>query len=87
MVHGDDLTVLGCDQQIDWCRMAREDEYEIKLRSKFGPDLEDDKQIEILNRCLHWRNDGLAYEADPRHAKIPIKEMRPIDFKEVATPV
>ena len=63
-----------------------EDEYEIKVRGKLGPDVGDDKQIRILNRCLHWRKDGLAYEADPRHAEIAIKEMQLGDCKEVATP-
>ena len=49
-VHGDDFTFLGGDEQLAWCRQAMEEEYEIKVRGKLGPDAGDDKQIRILNR-------------------------------------
>ena len=86
VVHGDDYTFLGSDAQLQWAKKMMSDEYEIKVRGLLGPDKTDDKQIRILNRCLEWRPDGLAYEADPRHAEIVVKELGMMDSKAVVTP-
>ena len=55
VVHGDDFTFLGNDENLLWCQEAMQAEYEIKIRGKLGPDPTDDKEIRILNRCLQWR--------------------------------
>ena len=62
------------------------DEYEIKLRGLLGQNKQDDKHIRILNRCMEWRSEGLAYEADPRHAEIVVNELGLKDCKPVVTP-
>ena len=61
-------------------------EYEIKIRGRLGPDDTDDKNIRILNRCLEWRADGLAYEADPRHAELVVKDLGLENSKPMVTP-
>ena len=63
-----------------------QEEYDIKLRGRLGPEKHDDKSITILNRCLEWRHDGLYYEADPRHAEIMVREMGVGSSAPVATP-
>ena len=35
------------------------------------------KEQLILNRVVRWTDEGLEYEADPRHAEIAIREMQP----------
>ena len=52
-----------------------QDQYEIKVRGSLGPDRNNDKSMTILNRCLEWKDDGIHFEADPRHADILIKEL------------
>ena len=52
-----------------------QEDYGIKLRGRFGPEKKDYNKITILNRCLEWRQDGIYYELDPRHAEIIVKEM------------
>ena len=43
--------------------------YTIKVRGILGPDLEDSKEIRILNRTVRWTSEGIEYEADDKHAK------------------
>ena len=61
MVHGDDFTFLGNDEGLDWATTIMQEEYDIKLRGRLGPDKADQKSITILNRCLEWRQDGIYY--------------------------
>ncbi len=44
-------------------------------RGRLGPGKEDDKNIRILNRVVHWESEGIRYEADHRHAEIIIREL------------
>ena len=43
---------------------------DIKVRGMLGPGPRDDKEISILNRIVSWGNEGIEYEADPRHREI-----------------
>ena len=70
VVHGDDFTFLGCDDQLDFCTKMTQDRYEVKVTGSLGPDAKDDKTMTILKRSLEWKADGIHYEADPRHAEI-----------------
>ena len=63
-----------------------QDEYEVKIRAKMGPGPNDDKSVRILNRCIEWRKDGIAYEADPRHAEMAVREMEVQDGNSVNSP-
>ena len=75
VVHGDDFTFAGSDEELAKCSTMMSDEYDIKVRGKLGPDKADDKAITILNRCVTWTGQGIQYEADPRHVEILINEM------------
>ena len=70
VVHGDDFTVLGPAEQLDWFRKQIAQRFEVKFRGRLGPDAHDDKSIRILNRVVHCGANCLEYEADQRHAEI-----------------
>ena len=74
VVHGDDFTVLGTDEAIQWTAAVLGARYSIKVRGILGPGIHDKHEITILNRVLRWTDKGLEYEADPRHAEIIVSE-------------
>eukprot|EP00973_Karenia_brevis_P018805 2576858-Karenia_brevis.AAC.1 len=44
--------------------------FEIKARAILGPEEGDDKEVTILGRLVRWTEEGIEYEADPKHRKI-----------------
>ena len=40
-----------------------------------GPEPQDLKAITILNRIIEWKDDGIYYEADPRHVDLILTEL------------
>ena len=75
MVHGDDFTNLGYEENLDWFRRQISDKYEVKFRGRIGPGDQDDKSIRILNRVVEWTDKGLRYEADQRHADLIVGKL------------
>ena len=43
--------------------------FEIKVKGVLGPEDKDMKEIVILGRLVRWTEDGVEFEADPRHRK------------------
>ena len=86
VVHGDDFTFAGTDEELDKCSKMMKEEYDVKIRGKLGPDKGDDKPITILNRCVEWGRDGILYEPDPRHVEIVVRELGLKDSKSVVSP-
>jgi hypothetical protein len=86
VVHGDDFTILGWANDLDWFKERITDKYEIKHRGRLGPGDSDDKQIRILNRVVWWNHEGIHYEPDQRHAEIMVKMMGVRDKSSVVTP-
>ena len=74
VIHGDDFTLLGYDEDLDWFRTVISEKFEVKFRGRLGPDEEDDKHIRVLNRVVEWTSKGLRYEADQRHAEIVVRD-------------
>ena len=74
-MHGDDFTLLWNDEDLDWFEKMIKDKFEVKIRGRLGPGVNDQKSIRILNRILEWSQDGLWYEADQRHAEIFVKDL------------
>ena len=60
MVHGDDFTETGPTADLQWMQRRKQDA--LHLGKKGG--------IQILNQTLRWTKEGIAYEADQRHAEI-----------------
>ena len=75
VVHGDDFTVLGTPQNLDWFRDRISSRFEVKFRGRLGGDKGDVPHIRILNRIVSWFPDRIEWEADQRHAEIIIKQM------------
>ena len=73
VVHGDDFTFLGYEEDLMWFRSGIQNRFECKLRGMLGPGLDDEKSFRILNRVITWSSSGIQYEADQRLAEIIVK--------------
>jgi len=69
VVHGDDFTVLGYDEDLEELEAEMKKWFEIKVRGKIGPDSCDGKEITILDRTVTWLEWGIRITADPKHAE------------------
>ena len=79
VVHGDDFTFVGEDEELDFVQEKTKEWYDVKVRGRLGDDRGDDKEIVILNRTLRWDGGKLLYKADERHAQILMMELRLCD--------
>ena len=70
VVHGDDFTTLGVDDQLDWLRQSLAEHFEIKVRGRIGECVEGENEMRILNRVVAVNEQGITYEADPRHVEL-----------------
>ena len=86
VVHRDDFTFAGRDEELSKCTTMMSNEYDIKVRGKLGPDKDDDKAVTILNRYVTWTKDGIIYEADPRHVEMFVNELGLHEAKPSSTP-
>ena len=75
VVHGDDFTCLGPRVEVRRYEDALAERFEIKRRGHIGEDEGCVREIRILNRILRLTQDGLRYEADPRHAELLVKAL------------
>ena len=73
VVHGDDFTFSGLDEDLDWIQDLMQSWFEIKVRARLGPDAGDDKEVTILGRIVRWMHWGIECEADPRHRQIVLE--------------
>ena len=86
VVHGDDFTALGTDVALDKYEAGLKKSFECKIRGRLGMDAKDTKEIRLLNRIIRITDQGLLYEADPRHAELLAKSMNLEQCRQVATP-
>lgn len=75
VVHGDDFTFLGYEEQLRSIEEEMRLHYSLTVRGVLGPDPGDTKEITILGRRLLWAQGGISYEADPEHARRVIADM------------
>jgi hypothetical protein len=73
VVHGDDFTFCGPDEDLDWIQSLMHTWFEIKVRGRLGPDERDDKEVTVIGRVVRWRTWGIEYSADPRHREEVMK--------------
>ena len=86
-IHGDDVTSLGFEDNLQWLRERLSDRYELKFGGMLGPDLDTDVQdVSLLNRLIHFGANETTVEADPRHVQILKSELGLGDAKTVTTP-
>ena len=75
VIHGDDFTFLGTDAALDWAQEFMSTTWDIKIRGRLGPVVQDDNTIRILNRIVAWDDEGITLEADQRHAELIVKDV------------
>ena len=44
--------------------------FDIIVRGILGMDQKDDKEMVILGRIVRWTEEGILYEADPKHRRL-----------------
>ena len=81
VVHGDDFTSSGTENELRWLVQEFEKKYITKVRGIVGPDSHDLRSMTILNRILEWKSDRITFEADPRHVDMIIKGMGLVNGK------
>jgi hypothetical protein len=84
MVHGDDYVSAGSDQSLRWLKMQLEKKFDFKT-SVLGEGPGDQREVKVLNRVLRLTEEGIEYEADPRHAELIVRGMGMTDAKGVST--
>ena len=50
VVHGDDFTFSGFEEDLDWIEGLMKEWFDVKVRARLGPQEGDDKEITILGR-------------------------------------
>ena len=70
VVHGDDFVALGRSADLDWYEKEMEKRFESGDRSILGRDKNDSQEARILNRVVRLTEDGVRFEADPRHVEL-----------------
>ena len=75
VVHGDDFTCLGTDASLDVYEQMMKKHFDVKLKGRIGFEDKGEKQMRVLNRIIHVTEQGLSYEADPRHAELLARDL------------
>ena len=69
VVHGDDFTVLGFEEDLEDLTKAMQGWFECKVRGTIGPEDKDLKVMTILNRTVEWKHWGIQITADEKHVE------------------
>lgn len=85
VVHGDDLTVLGLSEDLNWYEEQLAKSFKLEIHGRLEENTEP-KEMRILNRVITITKKGVQYEADPRHAELMIQNFSLGDSKGVKTP-
>ena len=75
VVHGDEFTFLGYEDELMEIKTKMEQRYDIKLQGFLGDDASDLREITILNRTIRWDGYRIVYTADGKHAHAIIEDM------------
>jgi hypothetical protein len=75
VVHGDDFTLCGFDEDLRWLAEEMAKWFEIKVRAILGDDDKDDKEITLLGRIIRWKDWGIEYQADPKHRELVLQKL------------
>ena len=74
-VHSDDFTIVRPMDFLRWLKSGLERAFENKAVF-LGQNSEGcTEEIRVLNHVIRWTDSGIAYEPDPRHAEIAIREL------------
>ena len=62
------------EKDLKWMEACLRKKYEIK-RKWLGPGEQHSREIRELNRIITCENEGIGYEADPRHVELLVEEL------------
>jgi hypothetical protein len=85
-VYGDDFSARGRKTELDWYEARMKERFELTVKGRLGYAEEDDHEVRILNRLIRTTNQGVEYEADPRHAEELIRTMELEGCNPTVTP-
>ena len=73
-MHGDDFTTLGARRHLGWFHDRLREEWTMDVRAIVGPPSCSDCEhsTRILNGVVTWTDEGILWEADPRHVDIVV---------------
>ena len=87
VVYGDDFTLVGACEDLEWFEREIQAKYAVTLRGRLGPAPEDDKEATLLNRVVRWTEDNdIELEADPRQAERFISQLNLEGANPVTSP-
>jgi hypothetical protein len=75
VVYGDDFIAVGGGEALLAFEAELNQHLSMVRKALIGPDHSDDKSGSMLNRIITLAEDGLLWEADPRHAELIIGEL------------
>ena len=70
VVHGNDFVALGLAENLHWYEQRFKQHFEIGKLERLGTGPNDQREIRILHRIVRQTDQGVAYEADPRHIEL-----------------
>ena len=87
VVHGDDFFTEGTPKELQQLDKDLEKHFEMKTEV-LGPNSEagETREVRFLNRILTWNDNGISWEADPRHAEMVVKQLGLEGARVAATP-
>ena len=83
LTHGDDFVLTGPAKRLKEFEREMKSVYPIKAKIISFGSLE---SIKTLNRRLHWGEEGIVYQHDPRHIDVLVRELGLENGKTVQTP-
>ncbi|CAE7251708.1 unnamed protein product [Symbiodinium sp. CCMP2592] len=90
-VHGDDFTVVGGYNKLQWLIESLQKAWTIEVRgilARPGSSLPGvTHSISVLNRLVTWTNEGIEMEADPRHVDLVLEHLGLNNSSPVTTPL
>ena len=86
VVHGDDFTALGTPEGLNQYEAGMCQAFECKLKGRLGRGENDLKEMRVLNRIVRIDDNGLRYEADPRHVELLARSLNLEQCRHVVTP-
>ena len=75
VVHGDDFTTAGSYENINWLHESLGKEWMVVERGILGPPGTPNtiQDIRVLNRIISWKDEGIWWEPDSRHADLVVE--------------
>ena len=86
VAHGDDFTTLGPDWALDRYERKMQEAFDVELRGRLGIGPNDVRELKLLNRIIKVDEEGLTYEADPRHTELLARALGFENCGHVSTP-